>query len=162
MLGFISAVPAAGTAQVHVATAPVANPGWLNRLNTWRANAGVSTLTENPLWSAGDYNHAVYMVKNDLVTHYETVGTPYYTPEGDTAAQNSNIYVSSTTSTTDDQAIDWWMAAPFHAMNMMDPRLTQTAFGSYREAKSGWQMGAAVDTLRGNSFTGGQYPAQSP
>jgi IPT/TIG domain-containing protein/cysteine-rich secretory family protein len=153
-------VPAA--APVHVTSTPVASGGWLARLNGWRANAGVTALTENATWSAGDASHALYMVKNDLVTHYETPGVPYYTSAGDTAARNSNIQVSSTTNTTDDQAIDWWMAAPFHALGMLDPRLTQTGFGSYREVKSGWQEGAALDTLRGNSFTGGQYPVYFP
>jgi uncharacterized protein (DUF2141 family) len=102
------------------------------------------------------------MVKNDLVTHYETPGVPYYSTAGDAAAQASNIYVSSSTSTSDLQAIDWWMQAPFHAMGLMDPRLTQSGFGSYREAKSGWEMGAAVDVIRGNSFTGGSYPVYFP
>jgi len=147
---------------VHLATSPAASGGWLTRFNTWRANTGLSLLTENSTWSVGDYDHAVYMVKNDLVTHYETPGTPYYTIDGDTAARNSNIFVSSSTGTTDEQAIDWWMQAPFHAMGMMDPRLSQTGFGSYREVKSGWDMGAAVDVVRGNSFSGGQYPVYFP
>jgi uncharacterized protein YkwD len=161
-IGVLPAVPGTAPSAVHIATTPAASSGWLDRLNAWRANASLSSLTENSLWSQGDYDHALYMVKNDLVTHYETAGTPYYTTAGDTAAQNSNIQVSSTTSTSDQQAIDWWMAAPFHAMGMMDPRLTQTGFGSYREVKSGWQEGAALDTLRGNSFTGGQYPVFFP
>ena len=131
---------------------------WLARFNAWRASTGTSALAENTTWGAGDTNHAIYMVKNNLIQHFETPGTPYYTPEGDTAARNSNIYVSSTTATTDDQAIDWWMQAPFHAMGMMDPRLGTTAYGVYREVKSGWQMGAAVDVLRGNPFTSGLYP----
>jgi hypothetical protein len=102
------------------------------------------------------------MVKNNVITHFETPGQPFYTTDGDAAGRNSNIYVSSSTSTQDVQAIDWWMQAPFHAMGMMDPRLTQTGFGSYREATGGWQMAAAVDVLRGNSFTGGRYPVYFP
>ncbi len=149
------------TAHLHVVTAYAAS-GWLDRLNGWRAASAVSNLTENTTWSQGDAAHALYMVKDDLVTHYETVGKPYYTVAGDTAAQNSNIFVSSSTSTTDEQSIDWWMGAPFHAMGLMDPRLTQTGFGSYREVKSGWDMGAAVDVLRGNSFTGGTFPVYFP
>jgi hypothetical protein len=147
---------------VHVNATNAAAAPWLARFNAWRANTGTSALTENTTWSAGDYAHALYMVKNDLVTHYETPGTPYYTTAGDTAARNSNIYVSSTTATTDEQAIDWWMQAPFHSMGMMDPRLTSTGFGSYREVKSGWDMAAAVDVLRGNSFSGGQFPLYFP
>jgi hypothetical protein len=159
-LAALPAVPAA--APVHVTTTPAASPSWLTRLNGWRANAGVTALTENTTWSAGDYNHALYMVKNDIVAHSETPGTPYYTAAGDQAARNGNIQVSSTTSTADDTAIDWWMAAPFHALGMLDPRLTSTGFGSYREVKSGWQEGAALDTLRGNSFSGGTYPVYFP
>jgi hypothetical protein len=122
----------------------------------------VPTLTENATWSSGGYNHSLYMVKNDLVTHYETVGVPYYTPEGDAAARNGNIQVSSTTSTTDETAIDWWMGAPYHAMGLMDPRLAQTGFGAYREVKSGWQAGFTVDTQRGNPWSGGAYPVYFP
>jgi IPT/TIG domain/Cysteine-rich secretory protein family len=148
--------------QLNLTTTPAASSGWLARLNQWRQSTGVSALTENSTWSSGDSAHALYMVKNDLVTHYETPGVPYYTTAGDTAARNGNIQVSSTTNTSDQGAIDWWMAAPFHAMGMMDPRLTSTGFGSYREVKSGWQEGAALDTLRGNSFTGGSYPVYYP
>lgn len=150
------------SAPFHIATASAATPGWLDRFNTWRAISAVPSVTENTTWSAGDAAHAKYMVKNDLVTHYETPGVPYYTDAGNIAAQNSNINVSSTTSSTDENAIDWWMGAPFHAMAMMDPRLKSTGFGSYREIKSGWQMGAAVDIGRGNSYTGGTYPVFFP
>ena len=162
-LAGLAFVPAVRPSPVHIDTKLAAGTSWLDRLNTWRASTGVPALSENTTWSAGDYNHGQYMVKNGLVTHYETPGVPYYTPEGDTAARNGNIQVSSTTSTTDEQAIDWWMAAPFHAMGMMDPRLTQTGFGSYRDATSSpWQEGAALDTIRGNSFTGGSYPVYYP
>ena len=160
--GIVSTLSAPAPSRVNLITIPTAGGGWLTRLNEWRTNTGLSALAENTTWSAGDYDHALYMVKNDLVTHYETPGVPYYTTAGDTAARNSNIYVSSSTSTTDEQAIDWWMQAPFHSMGLMDPRLTSTGFGSYRQVKSGWDMGAAVDVLRGNSFTGGQYPVYFP
>jgi len=80
----------------------------------------------------------------------------------DTAARNSNIEVNSTTSATDAHAIDWWMGAPFHAMGMMDPRLKQVGFGSYREVRSGWEAAFALDVIRGNSFTGGTYPVFWP
>ena len=154
LAAFSALQPAAGVASTT-------NP-WLDRLNQWRTSTGVGPLTENSVYSSGDYNHSVYMVKNDLVTHYETPGVPYYTTAGDTAARNSNIEVNSSTAFTDTQSIDWWMAAPFHSMGMMDPRLTQTGFGAYREAKSGWAAGFSLDTIHGNSFTGGSYPVYFP
>jgi hypothetical protein len=160
-VGMLTVAPAAPS-HARPATTLAASGGWLDRLNSWRNGTRVPTLTENTTWSSGAYAHSLYMVKNDLVTHYETVGTPYYTAAGDTAARNGNIQVSSSTSSTDESAIDWWMGAPYHAMGLMDPRLATTGFGSYREVKSGWQEGATVDTLRGNPFTGGQYPVYFP
>jgi uncharacterized protein YkwD len=162
-LGILTSLPAASPSAVHLVTAPAASSPWLDRVNSWRASTGLSALTENPTWSQGDAAHALYMVKNNLVTHYETPGVPYYTAAGDTEARNSNIQVSSSTGTTDVQAIDWWMAAPFHAMAMMDPRLSQTGFGSYRDSTtSPWQEGGALDTIQGNSFSGGSYPVYFP
>jgi hypothetical protein len=130
---------------------------WLARFNYWRSTAGLTPVSENLTWSYGDYLHAIWMVKNNIIQHGETPGTPYYTPEGDLAGQNSNLAVQSTTSVTDSQFVDFWMGAPFHAMGMMDPRLTQSGFGSYREVKSGWEAAAALDVIRGNSFTPGMF-----
>jgi uncharacterized protein YkwD len=162
LLATLAALPSSHSVPVPITANLASSGGWLDRLNAWRTTTGLSKLTENSTWSQGDYNHALYMVKNDLVTHYETVGVPYYTTSGDTASRNSNIEVNSTTSMSDEQAVDWWMGAPFHAMNMMDPRLAQTGFGAYRQVKSGWQAGFALDTIRGNSFTGGTYPVFWP
>ncbi|HET9781205.1 MAG TPA: CAP domain-containing protein, partial [Candidatus Dormibacteraeota bacterium] len=143
-------------------TTALAAGTWLDRLNAWRASVNLPALTENTTWSQGDYDHSLYMVKDDQVTHYELTSEPNYTVAGDTAARNGNIEVNSTTAFSDTQAIDWWMAAPFHALGMMDPRLTQTGFGAYREVKSGWQAGFTLDVLRGNPFTGGTYPVFFP
>ena len=140
--------------------------GWLGRFNMYRATAGLPPVTENSIWSDGDYLHSRWMVKNNLAYHDETPGSPYYTTAGDTAGNSGNIAVSSTTASTDNSAIDWWMAAPFHAMAMMDPRLTTTGFGAYRENFSTfrWEAGWTLDTLRGNPFSGNGsgYPVMWP
>jgi Fibronectin type III domain/Cysteine-rich secretory protein family len=141
--------------------AVAATPSWLTRFNDWRASSGVPALVENTTWSAGDYNHALYMVQTGQVTHSESTLYPQYTTSGDLASRNSNIFVSSSTNTTDVQSIDWWMGAPFHAMGMMDPRLTTTGFGSYRNSGYTWQMGAAVDVGQG-MYAAGQYPVYFP
>ena len=44
--------------------------GWLNRLNAWRASTNLPPLSENTTWDQGDYDHSLYMVKDDKVTHY--------------------------------------------------------------------------------------------
>jgi hypothetical protein len=162
-LGILPGVTASAPAHVHPTTIPAASGPWLDRFNAWRANAGLSTLTENPTYSSGDAAHALYMVQTGQVTHSESTAYSQYTAAGDTAARNSNIYVSSSTSTTDADAIDFWMQAPFHALGMLDPRLGTTGFGSYRNsAYSSWAMGAAVNVLQGNSFSGGVYPVYFP
>jgi hypothetical protein len=161
-LGVLPALPAAPSAAVHVTTTPAAAGPWLTRLNAWRANVGLPALAENTTWSAGDYNHAVYMVQTGIVAHSESAG-PYYTASGNFEAQNSNIQVSGSTGTTDSQAIDWWIAAPFHAIGMMDPRLATTGFGSYRNASSGtsWHEGGALDVLQGETAAG-RWPVYFP
>ncbi len=161
-LGVLPALPSTPPARAHVATIPAASAAWLTRLNEWRANAGLPALTENTTWSAGDYNHAQYMVMTGNVAHSEAAG-PYYTASGAFEATQSNIQVSSSTSTSDSQAIDWWMAAPFHAIGMMDPRLATTGFGSYRNASSGttWHEGGALDVLQGETASG-SWPVYFP
>jgi len=89
------------------------------------------------------------MVKNDVIGHSEDPANTWYTPEGDLAAQNSDVMVSGSTLTTDAEAIDIWMQGPFHAIGIIDPALAQTGFGNYREAIGYWNMGAVLDVIRG-------------
>ncbi|HZY45617.1 MAG TPA: CAP domain-containing protein [Anaerolineae bacterium] len=162
---------------------PAAPPAtnWLDYVNYYRALANLPSVTENPIWSDGDWKHGRYMVKNDFIGHDEDPANPWYTPEGRTAAQNGNTMVSSSATVTDSYAIDFWMRAPFHAVGILDPALGQIGFGSYREADGGWQMGATLDVIRGlgaippavafpieypgdgatiglRSYTGGEWP----
>jgi IPT/TIG domain-containing protein/cysteine-rich secretory family protein len=162
VIGILPNLPAAGGPGVNIDATPTAAGPWLSRLNAWRANVGLPNLTENATWSAGDYNHSLYMVKNNEVTHSEIPGHPYYTTAGDTASRNGNIQVSGSTSSTDSQAIDWWMAAPFHAISMMDPLLASTGFGAYRQANTVWKAGFTLDTSRGRLSSGGKYPVYYP
>jgi hypothetical protein len=122
---------------------------WLAYVNYQRALALLPPVVENASWSDGCWKHARYMVKNDLITHYETPGNAWYTSEGAAAGQNSDVMISSALSTSDEYAIDLWMRGPFHAVGIVDPALLQTGFGSYREAIGTWKMGAALDVIHG-------------
>jgi uncharacterized protein YkwD len=128
---------------------PTPPANWLARLNYYRVMASLPSVTENTIWSAGDYNHSVYCVKNDYIGHDEIPGNPWYTTEGQLAAQNGNVTVSSSSTRTDASAIDSWMTGPFHGVGMIDPQLLVSGYGSYREADGGWQMAATLDVLRG-------------
>jgi hypothetical protein len=161
-IALLAAAPAS-PASMQIKPNLVASGPWLDRFNAWRANAGQPAVSENTTYSAGDVLHATYMVQTGQVTHGESTAYSQYTTAGDIAGQNSNIFVSSSTGTSDTQAIDWWMGAPFHAMAMMDPRLATTGFGSYRQAPSpsSWQMGAAVNVSQGIGAPG-PYPVYFP
>jgi hypothetical protein len=154
--------------KITTAPPPASSPcpvgSWLTRLNYWRSTAHVPPVTENPTWSQGAYLHSIYMVRDQQATNYETVGAPYYTAAGDYAARNGNILVAGSTAFTDSQAMDAWMAEPFHATNMMDPNLTWVGFGSYRYQMPpyNWSAAFSINTLSGNPFRGGVYPVMWP
>jgi hypothetical protein len=125
-------------------------PGdWLAYVNYYRALACLPAVTENATYSDGDRKHAKYMVKNDYIGHSENASLPYYTPEGAAAAAASNVMATSDANATDNYAIDLWMKGPFHAVGILDPKLQQAGFGSYREADGGWQMAAALNVISG-------------
>lgn len=125
-------------------------PPWLAEVNAMRALANLNPLSENTTWDLGDTNHAIYMVKTGQVGHTEDPASPWYTLEGSLAAQNSNVMGTSDINATDIYAVDLWMKGPFHAIGILDPRLQQTGFGSYRGTGAGWvQMAAALDVIRG-------------
>jgi hypothetical protein len=44
------------------------------------------------------------------------------------------------------------MQAPFHALGILDPRLTQVGHGLYREADGGLQTASGLDVLRGLNY----------
>lgn len=126
---------------------------WLAYLNYYRATACLPPVAENPAWSDGDHKHAIYIVKNDVLQHDEDTSNPWYTPEGKTAAQQSNLAASYDVKATDEWAIDTWMQAPFHAVGILDPRLAQVGYGSYREADGNLQMGAALNVIAGLNYS---------
>jgi uncharacterized protein YkwD len=129
--------------------APASGPAWLARENRYRSLAGLGGVGAKAKWSHGDQLHARYEVKNDTIGHSEDSGNRWYTAAGATAAANSNVMVSSSTATTDSQAIDMWMSGPFHAVGIIDPHLRTSGYGSYRKADGGYEMAAALDVLRG-------------
>lgn len=143
---------------------PVPQPDWLIYVNQHRNLAELDHLAENESWSDGGWLHSRYMIKNDVITHYEDASNPWYTLEGYEAGRYGNVFVSSSTLTSDEMAIDYWMTAPFHAVAIIDPELETTGFGSYREAIGSWRMGATLDVGRGRTggITEEEYPVMYP
>jgi hypothetical protein len=141
-------------------------PAWLSYLNAFRAGSGLPLLSEDAALSAADTLHARYTVMNNTLAHSEDSSKPGYTPEGNNAASHSNVMASSSTATSDEDAVDMWLQGPFHALGMLDPHLTVTGFGSYRDGKaSGIRMAAAIDVWSKRSYSlpaGASYPVMWP
>ncbi len=137
------------------AEATAAEPGWLTRMNYYRAMVKIAPVTEDPALSIGDLNHARYMVKNrspmDAGTHDEDPSNPWYTPEGRAAARSSDLippcYRCPRFSGA--QAIDLWMVGPFHRMLILNPDLRRVGFGEFHE-----------DDLHGYAITLGTAPTR--
>ncbi len=128
---------------------PPAATDWRTVLNYYRASARLPALAENTSWSSGAAQHACYMVQNQTLAYTEVQGNPCYSSAGATEAANSNLMLSDNQGTTDQQALDFWMAKPFHALGLLNPALLTTGFGSYRENLTPYKMAAVVDVRQG-------------
>jgi hypothetical protein len=142
------------------ASGPAAHD-WLGIVNVYRAQSGLTPVTNNPSWSNGATNHSCWMLLNGIA-HDEIPGTPGYTVEGDQAGNNGNVAVSSNSSATPRSHIDLWMTGPFHAIGLLRPSLQQAAFGTCSSppnpTNTRWKSAATLDVVRGNSW-GAPKPA---
>lgn len=136
---------AAGTESVH----------WLDRLNSYRATAGLDPVVEVPDWSVGARLHSSYLTLNNASGHAETPGAPGYSAAGAAAGAASNVLASTASSMSDATAIDGWMGAPFHALGMLDPRLRASGFGNSSEGSggSGIRTASTLDIIRGLDYS---------
>jgi uncharacterized protein YkwD len=143
---------------------PPAATDWSSVLRYYRASARLPALAENTGWSAGTVLHAQYMVQNETLSSSEGSATPGYSSAGATEAANSNLMLSDALTTTDQQALDFWMGKPFHALGLIDPALQSTGLGSYREDLVPYKMGAVVDVRQGLGAIPGsvQFPVKWP
>jgi uncharacterized protein YkwD len=128
---------------------PPANTDWLTVLNYYRASARLPALAENTNWSTGAAQHACYMIQNQALAATEMPAGACYSRAGATEAPNSNLMMSDNQATTDQQALDFWMAKPFHALELLNPALHTTGFGSYRANLGTFKMAAVVDVRQG-------------
>jgi uncharacterized protein YkwD len=142
---------------------PPTSDNWLDRVNYLRSLANLPPVTNNSAWTQGEVEHSRYLVKNDQGGHVEDQNNPWYTTAGAEAGKSGNVFTSPTTQVQDVDFIDGWMTAPFHGLGIIDPQLTQVAYGSYREADGGIETGATLDVIRGINYNSSpQYPVMWP
>jgi hypothetical protein len=118
-------------------------------VNEYRLASRLPTVVENRAWSADAIKHARYMVETGILGHSEDPASPYYTPEGNGAATQSNAAGSYDPNASDRSFVDLWMAAPFHAVGILDPRLTAIGYGAYRNPSAPIPAAAALNVLSG-------------
>lgn len=139
-------------------------PRWLSILNHWRTSAGLQPVTENPEWSNGNYKHALYMVRNPpsgLDAHSEDPNNPWFTAEGDAAARSSILFPGLGGEENIRIAMMGWLATPYHGSGMINPALSETGFGTYRD-KDGGASGLDVARGLGGVPTQQQFPILWP
>jgi uncharacterized protein YkwD len=124
----------------ETASATASSDSWLARINYYRAMAGLDPVAKNSKMSDGDVKHARYMVKNyvgrtdlGLDMHMESKNNQWYTAEGSIAGRTSDVIPPGGIELTDKQAIDLWVAGPFHRLPILNPSLKEAGFGSYSE-----------------------------
>lgn len=158
--------PAADTSGSATAARPVLTRfDWRSVLNFYRATAGLEPVREEPAWSRGARLHSRYMVRTGDITHEEDPSEPAYTAAGDAAGSNGNVALSTSPERdwTERGEVEGWMAAPFHALGMVDPALRRSGFGWWLEERRGmWSLGSTLDVLRGRSGDGASRPHAWP
>ena len=146
---------------------PAPGSTWLEFVNYYRALAFLPPVSEDPALTDGTRKHAHYMILNNVVEPFElSVGRQGYTPEGGVAGANSLLLGSTTSATTDEQALAYWMQGPFHALGILDPALQRTGFGSERNPGGALiRMAAALNVISGldqSAVPDGTYPVMWP
>ena len=109
---------------------------WLSEVNKYRTAAGLAPVTDNPTWDAGLLAHFRYLAKTPASYftgqyqsfHTENPASPYYTAAGALEGSRSNLEGGGGPPSV--AQIQGWLAAPFHAIGMLRPGLTQVALAS--------------------------------
>jgi uncharacterized protein YkwD len=151
---------AAATEQVT----PVPAESWLTYLNHFRTLGGLPALQNSPALSSGSLLHSRYMVLNDTpIAHSQSSNNPLYTPEGNQAAKNSNIFATTQIQADHTWAINFWISAPFHLTPIIDPRLETVGYGGFNAPNGTFRMAAVLDvhSERG-SGSDATYPVYFP
>jgi hypothetical protein len=141
-------------------------PAWLNHLNMYRDLANLPPVADDPSLHEGTMLHARYMVKNDVEfdPHREDPAKPFYTEQGNEAAGKSITYADPRIDLPDEQIIDGFMGAPFHALYLLNPALHRVGYAKYSEADGGVQLSVVINIQDGigDVVPGIRFPVKWP
>lgn len=157
----IAAGPAASPTSA-VPIPPEPGPGWLAALNAGRKLAGQAPVRAEPGWLAECAAHAAYMASTDTGSHREDPASPEFTAAGARCA-GGHYFVSSDPTATAGRALAYWFSAPFHAPQLLDPRLERVAIGLGRDSAGEVQTAVALEVRRGrNEASEASWPVYFP
>ena len=122
---------------------------WLDIANAYRTSVGLTALGSDPAMQGGVEKHVEYLSATGSLQHGESVAHPLYTPEGHQAGQQSVLGGWTGGERSDRELIDGWMAAPFHAIHLFEPRLQRVAYASVRGRTGNKLPSAAVMNIIG-------------
>ena len=129
-------------ASIPVSAEPAEVTAWLGPLNRYRAMVGLAPVTADARLSHGDLLHSHYLAMNyapqlpDLSlgaeVHTEDPAKPGFSANGAAAARASDIDWTwgSHSRPTLSWAIENWMQAPFHRMQIINPYLRGVGYGA--------------------------------
>ncbi|MCA9902129.1 MAG: CAP domain-containing protein [Ardenticatenaceae bacterium] len=144
---------------------PMSEETWLTYLNYFRSMGDLEPLQNSAALTNGSQLHSRYMVLNDdPISHNESHSNPLFTPEGNQAAKNGNIFATTQIEADYRWAINFWVSAPFHLVNILDPTLATVGYGEYHAQNGTFKMAAVLDVLseKGNSEATVSYPLYFP
>jgi hypothetical protein len=110
--------------------------------NFWRDYMDLPRVREDLEWSFWAWLHSRYLAINypNTPPHDEDLSQPFASSWGQQAGRKGNEggklkQINGQPSWPPEEAsINWWIAAPFHRFNMIDPRAINGGFGIYRDA----------------------------
>jgi hypothetical protein len=126
-----------------------AEPEWLTTVNAYRAASGVAPIVNDPVLQAGVDKHVQYLAATASLVHDEDPSHPLYTAEGALAAKQSLLGGWQGADRTDREIIEDWMAAPFHAVHLLEPRLQRGAYTSTRRPGGELTVAGVVNIIGG-------------
>jgi hypothetical protein len=121
-------------------------------------------LQNSPTLSSGSLLHSRYMVLNDTpIAHSQSTSNPLYTPQGNQAAKNGNIFATTQIQADHTWAINFWISAPFHLTPIIDPALETVGYGNFNAPSGTFRMAAVLDVRSEHgSGSGVTYPVYFP
>jgi hypothetical protein len=123
--------------------AAISGPEIVQRLSQQREANGIpGGLVERPDWSVGCAKHNYYGAQTGELRHSEDPSSPYYSAEGDWAAENSVLASGSSWSRENP-----WEEAPIHLIQLLAPLegvVAAACWWGCRRLRVGWRMSAAA------------------